>query len=402
MSHPPALDPLVVLASELSARTDLDEVAETILREGSAIARADRCVLALPSESGRRLDLMEVGGGGVSRTPFEVTSLGDDSPLSTAVRTGRPVVIGAGAESGDPIPLPDGRHARTLAAFPLDTALGTSGSIVFAWLRSRRLGAEELDVLTELARWAGLALERAWYRRREWRLVEAIRGDLLGPLDAGPHLDAVGAYRAPWSGVPTGGDWHDAFVLENGTVVLVIGDVVGHGIAATPDMLTFRAFVRAFMFENPDPAVCLQRLDRACAVFEPASGIATVLVATYDPATRLLTWVNGGIPSPLVQRGGGPVTPLRSGRAPLVGTGRRRPMEAEDAVELTSGDLLVLFTDGLLLPSEAGGTDLDAIVSAVAAHHDAPLQSLVETLTSLGTHGRFRTDDASVLAVRVR
>ncbi len=397
MNRPDTPHPLITLASLLAGSTDIDEVLAVILDEGTSHAGADCCVLGLPSDSTTRLELISETAGSVAETVL--LPLDADTPLSEAVRTGAPVITSSEPEPGRPRGVFGG--FTTWAALPLDANSGTSGGIAFGWRLEHPLDAEALAELEHLARWAGIAVERARYRRREQRLVAAIRGELLGPLNTGPSFEAVGAYRSPWSGVPIGGDWYDGFTLPGGTVVVVIGDVAGHGIEAAPTMLTVRDLVRAFASEDPAPAAVLTRLDRAFGVFGLDAGMATVLVAAFDPERGTLEWANGGLPPPLLRRADGRVTTLTTGRTQPVGTDRRVRTGSTATVELRPSDTVVMHTDGLLTPPEAGGVEMADITAAVEAHGSEPLSTLVETLLSLGSHGRLHTDDASVLAARV-
>lgn len=389
--------------SLLAASAGIEDVVAVILAEALRVASADRCRVALPGDSVRHLDLAELdastsGAGdepdGASTVRRATLPLYADTPLSDVVRTGSRVVRVAEPVAGE--------LYSVVAAFPLDPSSGALGGIAFEWRDGPEPGKGALEELSDFAKLAGLAVERTRLRRRERHLTRAMRGALLGPLDTGPYVEALGAYHPPWSGVPLGGDWYDAFATGDGRVVFVLGDVTGHGVDASPTMLSARTFVRAFMLEDPDPASCLHKLDRAWTAFHDSEGMVSVLLAVLNPQQATLSWLNAGLPAPLLSRAAGGVSQLDGGRARPAGSGMSAEIEVAATVALEPGDVLVAYTDGFIVPSEAGGTEPAAIAATVGAHGEASLRDLVEALADLGSDGEFRTDDASVLAARLR
>ncbi|MEU1393512.1 MULTISPECIES: PP2C family protein-serine/threonine phosphatase [unclassified Nonomuraea] len=117
---------------------------------------------------------------------------------------------------------------------------------------------------------------------------------------------------------------YDAFVLPDGATALVIGDVVGHDLAAAAGMAQVCNMLRAYVgAEQEPPSANLDRLDRAVARMARAT-MATVVLARLDGccagATRL-----------------------------LLGTGIRDD-RADAVVELPPESTLLLYTDGLIEP----------------------------------------------------
>ena len=83
-----------------------------------------------------------------------------------------------------------------------------------------------------------------------------------------------------------GGDWYDVFVLPDGRVVLVVGDVMGKGVEAAAGMGRLRAALRALAHANPLPEAVLQGLDRVFTATEPPDQIATLVYVLINPAAR--------------------------------------------------------------------------------------------------------------------
>ena len=141
-----------------------------------------------------------------------------------------------------------------------------------------------------------------------------------------------------------GGDWFDAIPLTDGSVALVVGDVVGHGVAAAAAMGQLRAVLTELLATEPDLRRVLARAD-AFAVRTPALRAATLALAVLDPAGGTLRYTTCGHPPPLVIGVDGAARYLEaSGTGPL-GTGSP-PVLANGA--LAPGELVLLYSDGLI------------------------------------------------------
>jgi anti-sigma regulatory factor (Ser/Thr protein kinase)/anti-anti-sigma regulatory factor len=154
---------------------------------------------------------------------------------------------------------------------------------------------------------------------------------------------AVGArYLLAEADTAAGGDWYDAVVLSDGSVGLVVGDVVGHGVAASAAMGQLRAVARHCLESGEAPAAVVTALDCFARDLDDAH-TATVCVAVLDPNTGSLRVSSAGHPPPLLLTATGarylalPSSPLATGAAYT---------QAEDG--MADGDLLLLYTDGIL------------------------------------------------------
>ncbi|OJF14724.1 SpoIIE family protein phosphatase [Couchioplanes caeruleus] len=197
-----------------------------------------------------------------------------------------------------------------------------------------------------------------------------------------------------------GGDWFHAAALRDGSVLLAVGDVAGHGTQAATTMAQLRHSLRALTVTTHDPGVLLGHLNRlTCDLDEETpETAATAIVACFDPARRRLTWAQAGHPPPLLCRGGR-TAPLQRPAGPMLGV-------VEDAeygcavLDLQVGDVLLCYTDGLV---EHRGRGLDDGLAAVIRTVDeavaaAPRQPLAELLSRLRRANP--DDDTCILAVR--
>jgi PAS domain S-box-containing protein len=239
-------------------------------------------------------------------------------------------------------------------------------------------------------------------REREHEIaLELQRSMLTGAL---PESDAVRTevlYRAAVRGLEVGGDWYDAFWLTTpGTVGVVVGDVVGRGIAAAATMGQLRSAVRALASTGLSPGELLEALDQY-ARRHAVGQMATVAYAEVDVAARTVRYACAGHPPPAIVEPGRPSRLLWDGRSLPLDAHMTSHPRGEAAVTLQAAGTLVLYSDGLIERSDRPVlTGLDALLTALDGLAERPEGSgLVEPLTRtlLGRGGR--PDDVCVLAL---
>ena len=222
-------------------------------------------------------------------------------------------------------------------------------------------------VLVQLAQLAAVAIENAERYEHEHRIAETLQRSLLpDALPSVPGLALAACYQPGSVGTQVGGDWYDVFVLDDGRVALVVGDVVGRGTRAAAVMGQLRTAIRAYAVHGLDPAGVMTSLDR---VLQGVSGsaMATAVYVVIDTAAKTLELVTAGHPPPLLVPAAGP--PRYLDIDPHVPLGvLAAPEYRSTTVALESGSLLLFFTDGLVesadLPLQAGLELLMEMVSA--------------------------------------
>ena len=226
-----------------------------------------------------------------------------------------------------------------------------------------------------------------------------------------PRARIAARYQAAGQEQSAGGDWFDAIPLAGGSVALVVGDVVGHGVAASAAMGQLRAVLTELLATETDLGQVLERAD-AFAARTPALRAATLALAVLDPTGGKLRYTACGHPPPLVIGVDGAARYLEgTGTGPL-GTGSP-PVLATSA--LAPGELVLLYSDGLierpdrtiaegmaeLAVAAAGavaGVAADQALASAAgpAAAERVCQRTVELLTRTG-----RADDITTLAVQL-
>lgn len=241
-------------------------------------------------------------------------------------------------------------------------------------------------------------------RGREHEIAEALQRGLLPTLAPVRGLQVAARYLSSSAADSVGGDWYDLFALPDGAVGLAIGDVMGHDVAAAAAMGQLRSVLRSYAYEGGSPAKVLDRMDRLVQGFDMAQ-LATALYGrlVLDRAGGLLRYANAGHLPPLVRHLDGGVQFLDRARSALIGAPLGDSTErAETAVGLRPGDILLLYTDGLV---EDRRRPLDrglALLERLCA--EQPPQVRLETLCDAlvaGLGAERSEDDVAVLAVRL-
>lgn len=196
-----------------------------------------------------------------------------------------------------------------------------------------------------------------------------------------------------------GGDWYDAVVVGD-ELVLVVGDVAGHGRTAVETMGIARFTARAYAIEDPEPQRILDRLAAYAAHAQATTGVdvfVTCVTVRYRPSTRTLRWSSAGHPPPLLVGSSGSRL-LDSPHGPPLGTTTAGYSWGEGTLE--PGDTLMLYTDGLV---ERRGEVIDTGVARLVAasrHLPGPVEAACTAVVERLAAHPARTDDICVLALR--
>lgn len=195
----------------------------------------------------------------------------------------------------------------------------------------------------------------------EHRIAETLQQSLIPAL---PDLDAVdlaGCYLPGTEGLEVGGDWYDAIPLPDGSVTMVIGDVVGKGVAAAAQMGQLRNALRAYVLEGFSPGEVLAKLNHLTLSLS-GSTFATLLCLRYEPDSHVVRWCRAGHLPALVRHADGRVSLLDEDGCPPIGVFEGVAF-GESERRLEPDDVVVLYTDGLI---EKPGEDIDVSIDGLA------------------------------------
>ena len=374
--------PLEVLLDELLARVteilDVDTAAVLLLEDDDTTLVA-RAAKGLEEEVERGVRI-PVGGGFAGRI----------------AATRRPVRILNIAEAEILNPILREKGLKSLLGVPLLVEGDVVGVLHVGTLYQRAFDDGDVELLQRAADRAALAIVNR-LTERERGLADALQRSLMPPLPELPAVALAGRYL-PAQAARLGGDWYDAFPLNDGRLGLAIGDVVGRGFHAAAIMGQLRSGLRAYALHGMSPGEVLQRLSGLLRQIE-LGRTATVVYIVLDPHGGYLTVACAGHPPPLiVPVEGEPRFLDLPGAVPLGAT--RYPHYDEQELELEPGSVLLLYTDGLVERSGEGlDTSLERLVATVGGDHqdiEHLGDALVDELLPEGPGG----DDAALLVAR--
>ncbi|MEA5362629.1 SpoIIE family protein phosphatase [Amycolatopsis sp., V23-08] len=241
-------------------------------------------------------------------------------------------------------------------------------------------------------------------------VIDTLQRELLpAGVPVLPRAQIAASYLLADADTAAGGDWYDALALEDGRVALVVGDVVGHGVSASATMGQLRIVLEEHLAGTGDVLAAVQAADAATARI-PGARAATVCVAVLDPATGQLTYTTAGHPPPLLVPAGdedkGRYLDTTAG-GPLGFEGDR----ASATTQLTTGDLVLLYSDGILeRPGQELSTstvDLARVAADVTADRALPgspgltVERVCEQTIELMIRATGHDDDITLLAAQL-
>ncbi len=253
---------------------------------------------------------------------------------------------------------------------------------------SQRLAAE-----TERAALLRTAVEAHEHRR----VLEQLGASLTPRVPSVDGLELDVWSRPSDAYAPSGGDLVDVSVLPDGTVVMIVVDALGHGVTSVRDAWKVLYVSRSYLAVGlPLRDVVARTAEAFSADAQPPT--ATLLAATFDPASGEVSFAGGGHPPPLVLRSSGTAEWLD-----VPGRGVGTPDPGSDlavSTILEPGDTLVLYTDGLVEASRDVVAGLLGMRASALALRREPLPGWAERLVDAVLPAGDVPDDTVVLVAR--
>jgi sigma-B regulation protein RsbU (phosphoserine phosphatase) len=200
-----------------------------------------------------------------------------------------------------------------------------------------------------------------------------------------------------------GGDFFDAFFVDERHLFLCVGDVSGHGIPAALFMARTMGLIRISAMSTRSPERLLERINEQLCAGNDASIFVTLFCAFLDVTSGRLVYANAGHCAPLVAAQDRAATiPMPPGA--LIGAMPGLRFEAKE-LSLAKGSALVCYTDGVTEAQSGDGRQfsLDRLLAIAAGHAGRPVEAMLEAvqreLAGFLGHGA-PSDDCTILAVR--
>ena len=269
------------------------------------------------------------------------------------------------------------------------------GAVLVA-ARDRQCREEDRSVCESFLEVAAAALRRARYHELEHRMADSLREQILEPFSSSTRVDLDVTYQPHDRDAGIGGDWYDLVELDENVVVVNVGDVVGHGIAAAGASGQLRTAMRA-LAPFTSPAQCLQSLGRLSRSI-PNAELSTALSIRLDLAAMTATYSVAGHPPPLLVRDGR-VEQLLGARGVPLGLETEAP-RVNDSFALREDDHLVLYTDGAIERRDRSWDEgVDLLAQIVLQHLERESHLLRDDLHTRLFDGA--ADDATVLVLSI-
>ncbi|EYR62201.1 histidine kinase [Actinotalea ferrariae CF5-4] len=405
------------------------EVAVGRLAQLCVPSLADWCIVTLTDDQEEALDrrhLRDVGCWHVdpalraaveSYTAHRLQALGQESFVDRVIATRTAQPVPEPAHRTIAALLADGEAKDMLAVLRPEHAvllpLRARGRIVgiLSLFRDADHGPftpEDLTTAWEVAGRAGLALDNARLYRQQRLLAEALQRSMLTDPPEPDHVEIAVRYEPAAEAAQIGGDWYDAFLQRDGGTVVVIGDVVGHDMAAAASMGQLRSLLRGIgVATGAGPADLLREVDEAMRTLQTPT-VATALVARIEQTVAereagvcRVRWSSAGHLPPLLVDRDGIVAALGGERSDLLLGVDADALRREWLITVERGATLLLHTDGLV---ERRGTDLlerlQELQDTLGELAGLPLEELCDALLARLLPGHPE-DDVALVGVRL-
>ena len=409
------LQVLLEVARTLNTTTVLDEVLDVVLQSAVRLMKADRALLTLMG-AGAAHETLITYPRDLPRDRLQARS----SLIERAIGSRATVVATAPDDMSSSM---IGRGVAEAAATPLLVAhrsLGPPaqasfvgkveviGGLLVERDRHSGFGREEMEVLESLAADAAMALDSARLYREsrqkakidhEMALARGMQAALLRPPPEVPFA-RVWAYTRPARVV--GGDLYHGVLRPDGALAVAVGDVSGKGVAAALVMAMVQGLAEMLHDVGLPLAEFLPVLDRNLRRFNPGNRFLTLATALIQPSGHVDLANAGHCPAAVMRADGG--VEFRDPRGPVLGLLVGATWGSE-ALALGPGDLLVLYSDGILEATSPAGEEfgLARIERALrAACGKEPAEIGERLLQSVAEHraGSEAEDDVTVLVTR--
>ena len=219
-------------------------------------------------------------------------------------------------------------------------------------------------------------------------------------LYSAPGVETVGISR-PANTV--GGDFYDILPLDDGRLVITLGDVAGKGSPAALLMALLLAMLRTLVDEKLEPADLITRLNVQVCRHAPGTRFITLFYGVFDPRSGSLTYVSAGHMPPLLLRGDGSCKRLTDGGISLGMF--EHSTYTTGHVTIQPDDLFAVYSDGITEAESQAGVPFDEIglETALKASHDDELSavgSAVVRAVERHTDSHKFADDLTILLLR--
>lgn len=301
---------------------------------------------------------------------------------------------------------------RSVLAVPLSVSDSEVFGIIYADSPTDKstFTEEHLNILTTLASVASIRVENARLleerfererMERELELAKEIQQSFQP--SAPPVMEAYEFQGISFSCYEIGGDYYDFIMQHDGNTLIALGDVSGKGTAAALLMSSLHASIHAQVAAKTSLYEMVKSVNLYLAENTPTNRFITLFIASLDPISGILNYINAGHNPPLVGRADGTVEQLASGGFPL-GIMPMADFEVGQ-LELQTGEALVIYSDGVSeavneKDEEFGMERLTDVIKKNLKSSASGLRDKVEFALSSFTKTTPANDDITLVIVK--
>ncbi|MEW6440505.1 MAG: GAF domain-containing SpoIIE family protein phosphatase [bacterium] len=354
------LNLLYELSEEMGAVFNTREICEIVLRKALNVIGAEKASILLVDPKLNALRV--IASAGIPEDVAKGLVLGTDTGIcGHVIRTGKPLLIEDLADFPGVLSPGPGEYRTEsflsvpLLLSPLKIKEKVIGVINLADKPSQgTYHAGDLKLLSAISSQAALSIYNSMLIRdlkeneriqKEMEIAGEVQRNLL-PRHA-PCLPGTELAGRCVSAMRVGGDYYDFFPAPEGGVGIVVADVSGHSIGAGIMMSITRGLLQSEAVRGRSPGQLLKDVNRL--LFEDLSSselFITMAFFSYDPTERRLLYANGGHNPALLLKQEEEEPLLLDGEGMAIGFLADVDFE-EKSYDLSAGDLLVAYTDGL-------------------------------------------------------
>lgn len=289
---------------------------------------------------------------------------------------------------------------RSYVIVPMTVGGRVIGTLNFGHDMPEFYTAEHVRLSQPIADQLGLTISRfelfEQVRRKAGELSVTLQEALLPTeLPRVPFLGIAALYQAADPEARVGGDWYDALLLPDDRLLISLGDVAGHGVAAAAAMAQVRYLVRALAIQRRQPADVMAAINHYLLQL-PEPTHLSMWLATLDPVTGEIIYGGAGHPPVLVQ-GIEEIRELPS-QSPPIGFSLSTTYR-DDRARLHSGERLIAYTDGLIEVTRDPIEGEQRLREALAGTRGLPGEETVRALVAEALRGRGQEDDIALLLI---
>jgi len=240
--------------------------------------------------------------------------------------------------------------------------------------------------------------------KREVSIAATIQMNMIPQGDnLYPDHERIQAFGITKPAKEMGGDFYDAFSIDADHIVLAIGDVSGKGVPAALFMMKIMTLLRSNITKSNELVASLREVNKSLCFNNDSNMFVTMFIGILNVRTGELQYINAGHDAPLMANRNIGLMPLSGPRNMILGIHEANHYNV-GSTHLRSGDLLLLYTDGVTEAEDKEGKlySLDRVKKLLSGTDMSCKEMVSKLMEDIDHHSEFlsQSDDITVLALK--